>query len=189
MSANPLSILDFNAIFDEDMEYRIGSAYKRVTLNLTDGTVASKDLLLPDEAVGGNLGFPKINPLWAGRKQCFTYLTSFRGDRQTSVVKYDHCGERVAGEWNAGATGKLPTEMVFVASPDSGPDGGGSSGDGSGGSSEDDGVLVGMVFDTGAQQSSFVVVDAKTMLTLASAPLPFRVSWPLHGTFLPAGAQ
>lgn len=145
--------------------------------------------------VGGYFGFPKINPEWAGTKQCFTYLTHFTSssnasaaaaattDNSTaaasSIVKYDHCNERVVGEWNGGGSiatsNKLYTEMVFVESPDSGP--GGSGG-------EDDGVLLGTVFDTASQTSEFTVVDAKTMTTFATAPLPFRVSWPLHGTFL-----
>ena len=175
LSVNPLGTLSFENIFDPDFTIQVGSAYRRYTLDSATGAASFVELLAPDPAVGGFLGFPKTSPLWAGTQQCFTYLTWFRGDRTTSVVKYDHCREEVSAEWNAGPTGKLPTEMVFVGAPDSGPGGAGG---------EDHGVLLGVVFSTVNQTSEFTVVDAQTMTTLATGPLPFRVAWPLHGTFL-----
>ncbi len=65
--------------------------------------------------------------------------------------------------------GCYPGEPVFVARPES--------------SSEDDGVLLSVVFDTGKRSSYLLILDAVSMNELARAEMPIVVPFGFHGQF------
>ena len=181
---SPFLRMGFDHIFDESFVPRDGNKYRRYTINLATGAVSFVDLLAPDPKDGNRpYGFLKINPAYAGVRNCFTYVTKFAsngvggggggGALRQSTVKYDHCSERVDGEWNGGDTDTqlFPNELVFIRDPE--------------GSDEDDGVLFGLVYNAKTLASEATFVDAKTMETLSVATAPFRVPWPLHGEVFP----
>ena len=174
---DPFGTLGFSNIFDEDFVPNTGNVYRRYILNLATGDVSHKDLLVPKVAEGSRpYGFPVVNPFYAGQKNCYTYLSKLVGRvHQHSIIKYDHCRDRVAGEWNAGETLLFPTELVFVADPNAE----------FGNQNEDMGVLFGFVYDAATLKSVATFVDAKTMKTLTTAEVPFRIPWPVHGQVFP----
>merc|ERR1719487_1968153 len=67
-----------------------------------------------------------------------------------------------------------PSEVEFVPNPS--------------GTAEDDGVLLGIVFDGNTNSSFFQILDAQTMKRLAKAPLPIKVPFPVHSSFFPGDA-
>lgn len=52
-------------------------------------------------------------------------------------------------------------------------------------SNEDDGALLSMVFDSNANSTSIIILDSKTMTTLAEIPLPNNIPFHFHGIFCP----
>ncbi len=51
---------------------------------------------------------------------------------------------------------------------------------------EDDGVLMGFVYDRARDASDLVVLDAGTMDDVASVHLPVRVPYGFHGNWVPS---
>ena len=51
---------------------------------------------------------------------------------------------------------------------------------------EDEGVLMGFVYDAGANRSALTVLDAATLEPVASVALPARVPHGFHGSWVPA---
>jgi beta,beta-carotene 9',10'-dioxygenase len=94
--------------------------------------------------------------------------TKESGNFLDSLVKVDvtsgHCIE-----WcNAGC---YPGEPVFVAGPSP--------------SSEEDGVLLSVVFDAGSRTSFLLVLDAARMTEIARAQCPHHIPFGFHGNFFP----
>ena len=85
------------------------------------------------------------------------------------VVKYD-LATGAAKELSLGP-GTSPSELVFVPA---GPAAG-----------EDEGWLVGFVYDARRERSDFVVVDASRMAPVARVALPVRVPFGFHGNWVP----
>ena len=81
-----------------------------------------------------------------------------------------------AALWAPGA-GFFLGEPQFVARPGAAADGAGAA--------EDDGWLIGWVFDSGRGVSALAVVCARSMRTLALARLAHHVPYGLHGCFVP----
>ncbi len=90
------------------------------------------------------------------------------------LLKLDRNGDRVTA-YEAPAGHRLD-ELVFVpASPSS---------------AEDEGFLVGFVYDRGEDRSALWVFDARAIERgpIAQIRLPYRVPYGFHGTFLPSGS-
>ena len=51
---------------------------------------------------------------------------------------------------------------------------------------EDDGVLMGFVYDRGRDASDLVLLDASTLEDVATVHLPVRVPYGFHGNWVPA---
>ena len=51
---------------------------------------------------------------------------------------------------------------------------------------EDEGVLMGFVYDRGVDRSDLMILDAGTLETVAAAHLPVRVPHGFHGSWVPA---
>jgi carotenoid cleavage dioxygenase len=70
--------------------------------------------------------------------------------------------------------GREPGEFVFVpSSPDA---------------AEDDGVVMGFVYDRSTDRSDLVLLDAQTLETVATVHLPARVPHGFHGNWVPTVA-
>ena len=61
--------------------------------------------------------------------------------------------------------------MTFIANPEA--------------KSEDDGVLVTIIFDGEREQSYFAVIDALTFTIIDTAWLPHDIPWSAHGMHFP----
>ena len=170
---DPFSRLGFDNIFDPNFVPNDGNRYARITINMANGDVNFSDLLVPDSSDGLRpYGFVKINPAFSGVRNCYAYVAKLAGaQKRQSTIKYDHCRDEVAAEWNSGDSGLFPNEMIFIGDPE--------------GEGEDDGVLFGIVYNAKTLRSEATFVDAGTMETLAVAETPFRVPWPLHGEAFP----
>jgi beta-carotene 15,15'-monooxygenase/beta,beta-carotene 9',10'-dioxygenase len=145
-----------------------------------DGGVVETVLLPTESATAFEL--PKTNVLVQGKPYCIFY------GLQTHAYRYDQNQSSVApGPFGAMAIGKrnlctgarsgwygpneFPGEMEFIPDPN--------------GKAEDDGVLLGIVFDGNSNSSYFQILDAKTMTRVAKAQLPIRVPFPVHSSFFP----
>jgi len=119
--------------------------------------------------------FPTIHPSFLGRKNSYAYCATFSSRRLyfDGIVKFKVSTEEFE---NVGVIkygpGRYGGEAVFVPKK--------------GGKSEDEGYLLGFIFDEDKQRSEFVVYDAHTMSPkpLATVVLPQRVPYGFHGIFV-----
>jgi len=155
------------------MRFRLGS----------NGVVQQQDLL-PEETSTSFELFEIDQRLHGVREHCVVYAMqphSNAYDEQWNstevgpmaafaVAKRNLCTGERRGFY---APNEYPSEPKFVPHPQ--------------GKDEDDGVLVGIVFD-GNRNTSFVqILDAKTMKRVARAELPLRVPFLVHSTYFPEG--
>jgi carotenoid cleavage dioxygenase len=121
--------------------------------------------------------FPRIAPSVVGRANRYTYgaheaaPTGIRSATYTGAFKLDHhTGELAEHSWGAGCFGG---ENVFVPRP--------------AGSAEDDGWLLGFVYDEQADSSQLRVLDARCLEAgeVARVVLPRRVPYGFHGEWFP----
>jgi carotenoid cleavage dioxygenase len=117
--------------------------------------------------------FPRIDERLTGRRNRYGYSVGFEsGQTSQSLIKHDLAAGTSATR-TFGAHGE-PGEFVFVpADPDA---------------AEDEGVLIGLVYDGDSDRSDLVVVDAGTLETVAEAHLPVRVPHGFHGNWVPTSA-
>lgn len=163
----------FRAELDEEADgsprlerWRLDPVSGRVTTEIIDGR--------PQE-------FPRVDDRVVGHRHRFGYtagvgVSQMRGgsDLTTSVLKHDlQTGTSTVAEMGLGRTAG---EFVFVAdSPDA---------------AEDEGWLMGFVYDAAAGRSELVVLDATDLAAgpVATVALPVRVPAGFHGNWVPAGA-
>ncbi|KAI1394163.1 carotenoid oxygenase [Hypoxylon trugodes] len=114
-----------------------------------------------------NIELARINEEYAGRPYRYTWgihveKTGYFAD---SLIKLD----TVNREWKvwSPATEQLPSEPIFVASPEA--------------QVEDDGVLLFIAMDSAVRKSSLVVVNATTMEEMGRARMPIVMSYGFHG--------
>jgi carotenoid cleavage dioxygenase len=119
--------------------------------------------------------FPRVDERLVGRRHRYGYAmrTAAGTGAQAgdSVLKHDLAAGRTT-QIGLGA-GRLGSEFVFVPSA---PD-----------AAEDDGVLMGFVYDAAAGRSDLMLLDAATLDTVASIHLPVRVPGGFHGNWIPDG--
>merc|ERR1711933_657239 len=146
-----------------------------------DGTVEETDLL-PNEAQS-LFDLPVVDPRrHTKQKACVAWLIQGRSNaydeaaNSTSVgpsgayglAKRNFCnGERLG--WYA--ANEYPSEVTFIPDPH--------------GTDEDDGALVGIVFDANKNSSYVHVRDARSMELIARADLPIRTSFMVHASWFP----
>lgn len=117
--------------------------------------------------------FPRINENLLGRKTRYGYVAKATASPLPlldGTIKYDfHTGESQIYEHGKGRYGG---EAVFVSRP--------------GATREDDGWLVTYVYDTDAQTSELIVIDAQAMTEepVARVLLPQRVPYGFHGIWV-----
>eukprot|EP00931_Biecheleriopsis_adriatica_P055561 TRINITY_DN32885_c0_g2_i1.p1 TRINITY_DN32885_c0_g2~~TRINITY_DN32885_c0_g2_i1.p1 ORF type:complete len:543 (+),score=100.95 TRINITY_DN32885_c0_g2_i1:22-1629(+) len=129
-----------------------------------------QSLTVPDEP-SIDVELPVVNPAVTGKKYCTFWAVQFstgnRSFASTAVVKRNLCtGEKLTEPFREGF---YISEHAFVPRP--------------GGTDEEDGVLLGLVFDGQRQESAVRLLDAKTLVQLATAPLGMKVPFPIHATW------
>ena len=122
--------------------------------------------------------FPRANERLAGLRHRFGYsvhaaLTDFGGrtDRSTAVLKHDM--ERGTTEHHDMGPGRVAGEFVFVPAADD--------------AGEDEGWLMGYVYDRSVDRSELVILDAHDVGAdpVARVHLPTRVPAGFHGNWIP----
>jgi carotenoid cleavage dioxygenase len=114
--------------------------------------------------------FPRIDERLTGRRHRFGYAIGLAGPAPgDSVLKHD----LVAGTTQSRelGRGREASEFCFVPTPS--------------GTAEDDGVLMGYVFDKARGRSDLRVLDAQTLEDVATVHLPGRVPAGFHGNWAP----
>lgn len=115
--------------------------------------------------------FPRHDERLTGRRHRYGWAVGFEGGRTGDVV--------LRHDLDAGRTdvrrlgdGLEASEFCFVPTP--------------GGTAEDDGVLLGYVFDHGEGRSHLRVLDAASLEDVAAVHLPGRVPAGFHGNWAPS---
>ncbi len=118
--------------------------------------------------------FPRVDDRLVGRRHRFGYGVGFGDSAElgltlpNAVLKHDL--EAGSTEVRSLGAGTQPGEFVFVpSSPDA---------------AEDDGVLMGLVFDPATDHSELTILDAATLETQALVHLPTRVPAGFHGNWV-----
>ena len=88
------------------------------------------------------------------------------------LLKHDLVGGKTASR-SFGADKALGEFVFHPSSPDA---------------AEDDGVLMGYVYDRTADRSELTILDAQTLQDVASIKLPHRVPAGFHGNWIPTSA-
>lgn len=115
--------------------------------------------------------FPRVDERLVGRRHRFGYAPSFDDAENGSVLlKHDLVGRNSASR--SFGPGTSVGEFVFEPSA---PD-----------ADEDDGVLMGYVYDRATDRSELAILDAQTLEDVARIHLPHRVPAGFHGNWVPA---
>ncbi|MEO3760046.1 carotenoid oxygenase family protein [Mycobacterium sp. B14F4] len=135
----------------------------RWTVDLADGKVR-------EERIDDNpQEFPRVDERRVGRRHRYGYAPAVGGDGSDTLLKHDFVGGRT--ERRSFGDGKVLGEFVFEpSSPDA---------------AEDDGVLMGYVYDQTVDRSALVLLDAQTLDDVATVKLPHRVPAGFHGNWVP----
>ncbi|MCJ1478615.1 hypothetical protein MMC13_007296 [Lambiella insularis] len=116
-----------------------------------------------------NIELPRINQNFAGKPYQYAYGVHLeqKGYFTDSLVKID-LKTREPKVWTP-STKQLPSEPIFVASPNA--------------TKEDDGILLTVVMDSAVRKSALVVLDASTMQEMGRAQMPIVMSYGFHGAW------
>jgi len=144
--------------------------FLRFSINLSDGKVERNFFPNPTESRWVNqFDFPVINEKYRGKNYCYVFgVTAFDYSR-IALVKKNICNPKEDKVWYQ--ENHYASEMWFLESPDS--------------KSEDDGILLSIMFDGEVEKSYFLILDAVTFKTIARAYLPHHIPWSAHGMFFP----
>ena len=140
----------------------------RFTLDVAGGKVSEQ--ALDDRAIE----FPRVDERRVGLPTRYGYAAANRlgaGSSPERLVKYE-LATGACRELELGA-GSAPSELVFVPAAAA--------------AGEDEGWLVGFVYDRARDRSDFVVLDAHRFAgpPVARVPLPARVPFGFHGNWIP----
>lgn len=137
----------------------------RWTVDLADGKV--RESRVDDRGQE----FPRVDERVVGRPHRYGYAPTVTGGGSCAdtLLKHDFVGAgSVARSFG---DGKTVGEFVFhPAAPDA---------------DEDDGVLMGYVYDRAADRSELAILDAQTLDDVAAVRLPHRVPAGFHGNWVP----
>lgn len=138
---------------------------ERWTVTLVDGKVRESRVDdRPQE-------FPRVDERLVGKRHRYGYAPGFGdGSAAETLLKHDLVGDNSASR--SFGDGKALGEFIFrPSSPDA---------------AEDDGVLMGFVYDRAADSSELAILDAQTLEDVAAIRLPHRVPAGFHGNWVPA---
>jgi beta,beta-carotene 9',10'-dioxygenase len=113
--------------------------------------------------------FPSIHHILNGKNYNFLYCNSLEGQdiKFLNSIQKIHVQTGTVQIWKK--EHYYPGEAIFVARNNA--------------KSEDDGVLLSIVYDAAIQCSLLVIIDAVTMQEVAEISLPFYLPFGLHGNF------
>jgi len=146
------------------------SHMKRIRLDL-----ATKDVVVEewDNELGtsfiNTFDFPIINPQYTGIKHRYVYGWAQLDYWHDYLIKKDL--EDSANDLTWFLPSHYPHETIFVPNPDA--------------VSEDDGVLITVVFDGARETSYLLLLDGITFTEINRADLPFMIPFPVHGQWFP----
>ncbi len=162
-----LDVVRHDRTFDTDFAgpYESAPTLDRWTVDPTRGTVAARRL---DDR---GQEFPRIDERLVGRRHRYGYtmLVTPSGRPSDTLLKHDFAAGTDTSR--SFGRGRQLGEFVFVPN---GPDAG-----------EDDGVLMGYVYDATIGRSDLAILDAGTLDTVATVHLPVRVPHGFHGAWAP----
>jgi carotenoid cleavage dioxygenase len=155
-------------IDDPTLEEKAGiPLLTRWRFNLQDKSVKEETLSpIPCE-------FPRLNENYLGRKNRYGYAARAQAGAMplfAGVIKYDFLTDTLEQhDWGSDRYGG---EVVFVPNPEN--------------TAEDGGWLMTFVYDSQAQSSELVILDAQNLTAppLARIPLPQRVPYGFHGIWV-----
>lgn len=115
--------------------------------------------------------FPRIDERLVGRRHRYGYAVEFKeGGQASGLIKHDlSVGSSQVRSFGPDAEAD---EFVFVPRTADGP--------------EDDGVLVGFVYNRPSDRSDLLVLDAGSLEEVARVRLPVRVPHGFHGSWVPS---
>ncbi len=116
--------------------------------------------------------FPRVDERLVGRRHRYGYAIATDGGATPAGSLFKHDFRTGSAQERAFGGGRQPGEFVFVPCHDD--------------AAEDDGVLIGFVFDPATQRSDLTLLDAGTLETVAAVHLPDRVPHGFHGNWVPA---
>jgi carotenoid cleavage dioxygenase len=116
--------------------------------------------------------FPRVDERLVGLRHRYGYVPAVGPDLESGASLYKH--DLRTGNTAERAFGKGKELGEFVFEP-SAPD-----------ADEDDGVLMGLVYDAPTDRSELAILDAGTLETVASVALPHRVPTGFHGNWVPS---
>jgi carotenoid cleavage dioxygenase len=164
-----LDVVRYDSVFVDKMELSESRTLDRWTVDLTKGTVREERLDdRPQE-------FPRVDERLVGRRHRYGYAVGYAPDTHgitvpNAIMRHDMVtGNPKAVDFGPG---REPGEFVFVPSA---PD-----------AAEDDGVVMGFVYDRAADRSDLVLLDGQTLDTVATVHLPARVPNGFHGNWVPS---
>jgi carotenoid cleavage dioxygenase len=116
--------------------------------------------------------FPRVDKRLTGKQHRYGYAPEVgeRGARGSTLRKHDFV--RGTTQLHSFGDGKVLGEFVFHPS--------------SADAVEDDGVLMGYVYDRPTDHSELAILDAHTVSQIASVKLPHRVLAGFHGNWVPS---
>ena len=138
----------------------------RWTVDLADGKV--RESRIDDRGQE----FPRVDERLLGKRHRYGYAPGVGEGTAggNTLFKHDLVGGNAAVR--SFGSGKVLGEFVFhPSSPDA---------------AEDDGVLMGYVYDRRTDRSELAIVDARDLEDIASIKLPHRVPMGFHGNWVPA---
>lgn len=137
----------------------------RWTIDLTAGKV------LEDRFDDHDQEFPRIDERLTGKRHRYGYAptVSEGAGGSDTLLKHDLIGGSTATR--SFGSGKMLGEFVFHPSSPT--------------AAEDDGVLMGYVYDQAIDRSELAILDAQTLQDVASIKIPHRVPAGFHGNWVP----
>jgi carotenoid cleavage oxygenase len=158
--------------------------FKRSNIGPNDGGVPTLDRWTIDLSAGKvreervderGQEFPRVNETLLGSRHRFGYAVGTEtADAFDGGLYYKHDFVAGSSQEHDFGPGRVPAEFVFVASE--------------GATSEDDGWLMGYVYDATTDRSDFVILDAhdfSASAPIATVHLPTRVPFGFHGNWIP----
>ncbi|MDG2111589.1 MAG: carotenoid oxygenase family protein [Actinomycetota bacterium] len=163
-----LDVARYPSMWEADASFQTAASLWRWTIDLENGSVTETQL--DDRAIE----FGRVSDDHVALDYRYGYAVGNRGDANdpdsTTIVKFDMQSDSSA-PYDLGA-GRQPGEFVFVGRP--------------GATAEDDGWLMGYVYDRAEDRSDLVILDATdpTADAVAVVKLPRRVPFGFHGSWV-----
>ncbi len=168
-----LDICRLSSMFDSNDVLAGDLSLRRWTMNTASNTFSDEVIVEGPES--GEL--PSRDPRRTGREHRYGYFVGTRDNPNTvefgGLIKHDYSNDR-REVWDPGPT-KHANEWTFVPSIDND-------------TSDDAGWLICYVHDESTSKSELVVLDATNIKggPVAQVPLPQRVPYGFHGTWVPS---